>query len=179
MDYKGIFERAYRFMDVNLTEGNCGESCGYHCCRNIDESGKIFGLYFLPFEYELMQKGKGLIDESRTEVHTKIAYEMPKGVRKLYYGFCKDNKNCIRELRPIQCRTYPLVPHLESGVLSLVIEKNQEHQCPLIQKRELWNTEFEVGILNGWKELLQISQIKVMIEYESEERIKKENIQYL
>ena len=119
MDYKEIFLKSYEYMDVDLIDGDCGKLCGYHCCRSRHENGKVLGIYFLPFEYENMQKGKGLIDESHLEIHTKIAYNLPVGIKKLYYGYCKDNKNCIRDIRPIQCRTFPFVPHLEEGSLAV------------------------------------------------------------
>lgn len=176
--YEMIFKKAYELMDVDLIEGNCGELCNYHCCRSKYENGESLGIYFLPYEYESMQYGKGLIDDPDVKVHTSKSFELPDGIKKLFYGHCKDSKKCIRDLRPIQCRTFPFVPHIENGKLSIVIEKNQEHNCPLIDNREKWNQNFEFRILKAWQELIEIDKIKILVEFDSKERIVDENILY-
>lgn len=170
MEYKEIFLKAYEAMSATIIDGNCGELCNGHCCRGAMENGEILGIYFLPFEYELMQVGENLIDAGTVEIHKKTEYEMPDGIEQLVYGFCRDVTQCIRELRPVQCRTYPFEPHLEDGKLRLVIEKEQVHKCPLLSQRERWNPEFEKGILAGWEILLQIPEIRIVVESESEER---------
>lgn len=177
--YREIFERAYELMDISLIDGNCGELCGYHCCRPKHENGESLGIYFLPYEYEEMQKGEKLIDESTLNIHTNKSYDLPFGIKKLFYGYCKDSSNCIRNIRPIQCRTFPFVPHIEDGKLMIVIEKNQEHACPLIEDRTKWNKEFESRMLLAWKELIQIDKIKTLVEFDSHERLDSKNILYV
>ncbi|BEP30033.1 hypothetical protein [Helicovermis profundi] len=178
MNNKEIFEKAYKYMDVTLTESNCGLLCNYHCCRAVDENGCALGIYFLPFEYNEIQKNEKLIDENSIEIHTRKVYDLPVGINKMFFGNCKDNTNCIRSLRPIQCRTFPFAPHIENGKLYLIIEKEQEHDCPLIEKKELWNPDFEKSILKGWKELLRIKEIRILIEYDSFVRSNENNILY-
>lgn len=170
MEYKKIFIEAYEAMSATIINGNCGELCNGHCCRSAMENGERLGIYFLPFEYEVMQAGESLIDAATVEIHRSVDYEMPEGIEQLVYGFCRDITQCNRKLRPIQCRTYPFEPHLEDGKLQLVIEKEQVHQCPLLTQRERWNPEFEKGILAGWEILLQIPEIRMVVESESEER---------
>lgn len=165
-------------MDVNLIDGNCGELCNYHCCRRTLEDGEVLGIYFLPHEYKTIQKEEDLIDPDTLQVHTKKHYDLPDGIKQLYYGYCKDSKNCIRDVRPIQCRTFPFVPHIEGNKLKLVIEKDQEHDCPLIATKEKWNPNFEFSILNGWFDLVKISQIEILIRFDSAERIENDNILY-
>lgn len=177
--YKKIFEEAYELMDISLIDGNCGELCDYHCCRSKHENGESLGIYFLPYEYEEMQKGKGLINESTLAVHTNKSYDLPYGLKKIFYGYCKDSSNCMRDIRPIQCRTFPFVPHIENGEIMIAIEKNQEHNCPLIIDRSKWNEDFEERMLQAWIKLAQIDKVKLLIEFDSLERIESDNILYL
>jgi len=176
VEYKQIFLDAYEKMDVDLINENCGLLCNYHCCRSRGDDGKLLGIYLLPFEYELMQKNENLINKETLKVHTNKSYELPKGIKKLYYGYCNDSMNCIRKIRPVQCRTFPFVPHIEEDKLYIVIEKNQEHNCPLINMREKWNENFEESILLGWYKLLEIDKIKKLVVFDSLNRMKSEDI---
>ena len=45
-DYQAIFNKAYQLMDEALIAGNCGERCGYHCCRRIDVDGERLGIMY-------------------------------------------------------------------------------------------------------------------------------------
>ncbi|MGD9474909.1 MAG: hypothetical protein AB7V37_07915 [Eubacteriaceae bacterium] len=171
-DYQAIFEEAYRLMDQAIISGDCGELCGYHCCRRYDEDGRHLGMYLLPLEYEYMQ-AEVVTD---FEVHTCQDYDIPPKVKKSYYIFCHLAQGCLRSHRPIQCRTYPFEPHLENGVLRLVIEKEQIHHCVLIDRMPEWRKDFIDGIYQGWLELIKIPIIKYYIEYLSEERVAADNI---
>ncbi len=171
-DYLAIFKKAYDLMDEAIIAGNCGESCGYHCCRRSDDAGKRLGMYLLPLEYEYMQ-AKIATDY---ELHSHKHYHLPPKIKKAYYIYCHLESGCLREHRPIQCRTYPFEPHLENGVFSLVIEKTQIHNCPLISRRSEWRPAFIEGIYNGWLELKKIPIITYHIDYFSKERSAAGNI---
>ncbi len=159
-------------MDEPLIQGNCGELCEYNCCRMVGKAGENLGIYLLPLEFEYMQKGK----LKKYEIHHNDLYEMPPKIKKLYFTFCHEENGCIRNLRPVQCRTFPFEPHLYNDILSLVIEKNQIHTCPLIDQNELWRVEFTRGIYEGWKVLLDIPVIKYYIKHLSDARIQSNNI---
>lgn len=171
-DYQAIFKKAYQLMDEALIAGNCGEQCGYHCCRRIDVDGKRLGMYLVPLEYEYMQS-QVVTDY---ELHRHQDYNLPPKIKKYYYIYCHLAEGCLREYRPIQCRTYPFEPHLENGVFSLVIEKEQIHGCVMIERRSEWRQAFVDGIYNGWLELLKIPIIKYHIEYFSKERSAANNM---
>lgn len=174
-EYQQIFQKAYELMDQPLIEGNCGEICNHACCRTVGESGEKLGIYLLPFEFECMQKGK----VKDCKIHDKMLYETPPGIKKLYFVSCHDENTCMRDLRPVQCRTYPFEPHLMDGVLSLVIEKDQIHPCPLIGRNRLWRKEFIQGVYEGWKVLLKIPKIENYIKHLSEARQKSNNIRLI
>lgn len=156
MDIKSIINEAYDLMNEPVIDGNCGELCNYHCCRPFCDEGNKLGMYMLPFEFELIHKGK----IKNYEIHTKQNYELPNGTKKLYYIFCEDDSSCLRELRPIQCRTYPFEPLLEDDELFLIIEDEQFHICPLLKMQENWRWEFVLGIYRGWSKLLEIPKIE-------------------
>ncbi len=173
MSYKEIYEKAYEYMSENVIDGNCGDLCKCHCCRPPGSGEEDMGIYFLPFEYEEMQELNQTIDHTKTEVHTSEEYEFTETVPFLFYGFCNGVDNCNRDLRPIQCRSYPLAPYIEDNMLYLIIDEQQEHDCPLIKDFNSWRLTFIQGIYKGWEELLKIDQVKALIEADSIER--KEN----
>jgi len=171
-DYQAIFEKAYHLMDEAVIAGNCGELCGYHCCRRHDTDGKRLGMYLLPLEYEYMQAAV----VTDYELHRQQQYQLPPKIKKAYYIYCHLAEGCLRDHRPIQCRTYPFEPHLENGEFSLVIEKEQLHGCILIEDRSEWRQAFIEGVYQGWLELMKIPSIMYTIDYFSKERIAANNI---
>ncbi|MBN2797070.1 MAG: hypothetical protein JXR88_16785 [Clostridia bacterium] len=170
MELKVLFQKAYDMMDEPIIDGNCGELCNFHCCRSHSEKERM-GMYLIPHEFKMMQNFH--VDY---EVHTKHLYDMPKGVKRLYYIFCPDDSGCLRQKRPIQCRTYPFEPHYEEDVLTLVVEKEQIHQCPLLNKTEIWRKEFIEGVLRGWQLLCTVDEIKAFVKTYSDIRVEKENV---
>lgn len=173
-DYQAIFNKAYQLMDQAIIDGNCGEACDYHCCRRFDGDGKRLGMYCLPLEYEYMQDG--IVTDY--EIHSQKHYNLPPKIKKAYYIYCHLPKGCLRNHRPIQCRTYPFEAHLENGTFSLVIEKDQLHQCPLLDRLPEWRQAFIDGVYQAWLELIQIPIIKYQIEYFSMERSADNNIMF-
>ena len=153
-------------MDEPMTDSNCGLLCGYHCCRDLDWEGNPIGMYLMPLEYEAIQKDH----VSHFDIHSAKDFDIPPKLKKMYYIYCHDEKGCIRELRPIVCRTYPFEPHLENGKLQLVILNNQFHSCPLLDKSHTWRREFVEGVYKGWQELLRIPQVRYYVEKESKAR---------
>ncbi|MCH4890972.1 hypothetical protein EZV73_25565 [Acidaminobacter sp. JC074] len=151
-------------MNEPIIDGNCGIMCGYHCCRSHEDEASL-GMYLLPLEYEAIQKDRGV----DFEVHSSYDYEI-HGAKKLFYIFCNNNSGCLRNYRPVQCRTYPLEPHFEDGQLKMIIEKNQLHTCPLIENKDIWRKEFIKGIYAGWELLLTLEPVSRYIEALSEKR---------
>jgi len=151
-------------MNEAIIEGNCGQLCDYHCCRSHEEDEDL-GMYLLPLEYEAIQKNRGV----DFEVHSSYDYEI-YGAKKLFYIFCNNNSGCLREFRPVQCRTYPLEPHMEDGKLMMIIENDQFHKCPLIDNRAIWRKEFIKGIYAGWALLLTLEPVLRHIEVVSRKR---------
>ena len=179
MNNKEIILKAYELMNESIIEGDCGKLCNYHCCRNTNESGEDMGIYLLPLEYELILRNTEFSKKLVVETHSCDDYYINPTLGSLYYMVCNLEKECMRDLRPIQCRTYPFEPMVINNQLKLVVQKEQDHKCPLISKKDTWRKAFIKGIYLGWEELLKISEIKAHIEYDSKLIIKEKNYQFI
>lgn len=162
-------------MDETVIEGNCGTLCDSHCCRTHAEDGEQMGVYLLPGEFESILKGTELAKTLHIEKHSYREYDISPKVKYLFFFNCGQGDRCLREMRPIQCRTYPFAPHLEGEKLFLVVEKEQVHRCPLLRTPELIRQEFIEGVYQGWQTLLQIPAVRHQVEYDSAERILDDN----
>ncbi len=176
MNYKEIFLKAYQLMDEPIIDGNCGLLCNFHCCRDLDDDGSRLGVYLWPHEYEAIYKDEAFeIEKVPKEEHGDLY--MPKHLSDMYYFYCNGSMNCPRDLRPLHCRTYPIEAHIESDQLMLVVEKDQIHSCPLLNQQERWREEYINGIYEAWSLLIQIPDIKTLVKYYSDNRIRRRNIQ--
>ncbi|MEW9121821.1 MAG: hypothetical protein AB2421_03840 [Thermotaleaceae bacterium] len=178
MDYKKIYVEAYEYMGEKVLEEDCGFLCNSHCCRNKTETGEYIGIYLMPYEYESVYQGTPLEKRLNVEKHSSKIYYIPPKIKFLYYFHCDKEAGCFREKRPIQCRTYPFEPHIEKGKLSLVVEKEQIHCCPLLGRIKDLRKEFIKGVYKGWETLIQIGEVQSLIEYDSQERQRQKNIQH-
>lgn len=170
MEISEIYEKAYALMNEPVIEGNCGTLCNYHCCRDDGDDGEKMGIYLLPLEYEAMIKDQEFESRLRITRHTNKVYEMPAKIKSLYFVYCSDSSQCLRDHRPIQCRTYPLEPHIENGELYMIVLKDQIHQCPLLKQEHTWRPAYIRGVYAGWKLLLTIPIVRYLIESDSRER---------
>lgn len=173
---KAIYKKAYDYMDVTLIDGNCGEYCNYNCCRDENEGNKM-GIYLYPFEYETMLEDYVLDNDLMYEYHSHEDYFMAAHLEGQYFLYCGFDKGCLRDLRPIQCRTYPLEPHITKGELKLVIEKNQIHDCPFVLKEDKWHPDFIEGIYKGWQELIKIDEVRKLVIHDSRNRVNSFQVQ--
>jgi len=177
-NYKHIYEAAYEAMNNSVLDIDCGTLCSHNCCRNDYENPEEFGVYLLPFEYEHFLKNTGMMKPSQMDWHAAKDRFMPKSLKGLNYFYCNVEKDCLRQYRPVQCRTYPLEPHLENGKLSLIVEKDQIHECPLIQRREQWRADYVKGMYEGWSLLIQIPEVRKLVQYDSDCRKREGNVLY-
>jgi len=156
-----------------MIDGNCGLLCNFHCCRDFDEDsvgGEELGIYLLPLEYEYMVQGQPFEGHLRVTRHTNKLYEMPPKIKSMYFVYCSDSSGCLREHRPIQCRTYPFEPHIENDELYIVVEQEQIHKCPLLKQKDQWRPEFIQGVWQAWNLLVTIPAVKYLVQYDSRMR---------
>lgn len=85
-------------------------------------------------------------------------------------------------MRPLQCRVFPLTPHLDQyGQLYMIYQSGQlPYKCPLIHEKIKLNEDFLKANYTVWKHLLRDPLIFDLVEMDSAFREDDgENIVYL
>ncbi|MBO4234837.1 MAG: hypothetical protein J5928_00125 [Firmicutes bacterium] len=188
---KRTYQAIYRLLNrVSPLDSDCGTLCGAACCtseRNpaangIDCEGinngdamevamsEEMGIYLLPGEDKIHDKKDSWLTWSSEDTED---YDFPKSWKgKVYFVQCKGPSNCKRELRPMQCRTFPLAPHIdEAGKLSLVYNDiDLPYRCPLIDEEMPLNDSFVQATFTVWKHLIDDPLIYDLVKMDSELR---------
>lgn len=171
---KETYAKIYRLLEkVTPLQSDCGELCHELCCQS---DGEDMGIYLLPGEEQLFDRTE---DWLVWEEHQAEDYDFPPSWEgTIYYVRCI--KACPREKRPIQCRTFPLAPHLtEKGTLVLIRETLQlPYQCPLLAKKIPLETAFVTSLFQAWTELIKDPLIFDLVEYDSIQRQQNYEIIY-
>jgi hypothetical protein len=169
------FAAIYRLLDrVSPTDGDCGLLCGSVCCRvGEDASAWDFklGIYLLPGEDKLLKNSRDMFewDSSRTEdggFPASWRGDVP-------FIRCKTPPRCHRLMRPLQCRFFPLAPHLRpDGSLRLILYPTDHlpYDCPLISERRALSERFVRASHTVWKRLVRDPLIRDLVAYDSEGR---------
>ncbi|OWT32930.1 hypothetical protein BGI41_05055 [Methanobrevibacter sp. 87.7] len=162
-------KKIYKTLDkVSPADYDCGKLCNEICCvydkYNTDNE---VGLYLLPGE-ELIYED----DDKDFELYyippdeTEYNYD-------LYLVKCVNPPHCKREIRPIQCRTFPLIPHIEDNKFHLIIDENEfPYICPLIHDENKLNKDFIETTYKVWNVLIKNPAVYDLIKLDSQRRIK-------
>ena len=148
------FRDFYKVLDeVAPVSFDCGMFCGASCCDYEGPGDSGLGIYLLPGE-------EGI----NSTLHQDDTYDLDGET--FTFVKCDGTKTCIRELRPIQCRTYPLVPHLKTdGELILIYnDADLPYGCPLVEQRARLNIEFVEETTKVWGELIKDPGIRKYVE---------------
>ena len=172
---KEIIEKIYEKLDkVSPVEYDCGKLCGEICCTYDEEDyeNKDLIIYLLPGE-ELIHKD----DESFELRHYTIdeidyPYSWKDGV---YTVICKNPLECNRKIRPIQCRSFPLIPHISKDMKFHLIydESEYPYRCPLINENIELNDDFIKETYNVWRLLLKNRLVYDLVDMDSRKRENK------
>ncbi len=126
MQAEKIYESIYRYWaDTTPLFGDCGTLCGKACCESDDCQDDETGMYLFPGE-------KGLF---ANQPNFKIVpSEFTYGTGKVAdIVICKGP--CARDLRPLSCRIFPLIPYFRTNTgLKIIQDPRAKHLCPLAQK---------------------------------------------
>lgn len=114
---KSTFKAIYRLLDrVSPVPYDCGTLCGCACCvpqdNDADATGsdEDLGIYLLPGEEKLFTGKEDWITWNYDNVDD---YDFPDSWSgKIAFLSCNTPPVCDRKMRPMQCRTYPVTPHL-------------------------------------------------------------------
>jgi hypothetical protein len=106
-------------------------------------------------------------------------YDFPESWHgKVFWVRCNEPPHCLREMRPIQCRTFPLSPHLtEEGELCLVWnDSDLPYICPMIEDETELQPDFIKATYTVWKHLIRDPLIYDLVRMDSEEREEAESV---
>lgn len=186
---KRTYKAIYRLLDrVSPIDSDCGLLCGAACCTNAfapedmeycadsDENADSYmGLYLLPGENKVF-------DESDNEwidwgYIMAEDYEFPDSWHgRVPFIQCRTAPVCRRNKRPIQCRTFPLAPHIdEDGMFHMILHADElPYSCPLIDEGMKLNEDFVKATYTCWKHLIRDPLICDLVLLDSEYRIEDE-----
>jgi hypothetical protein len=170
---KKTYKAIYRLLDhVSPIDGDCGKLCGSACCTCGDDEaagqGFTLGIYLLPGEDQMFTKKEDWLEWSYSKAEDLDFPESWFG--DVYFIRCLTPPDCRRELRPIQCRTYPLTPHLSvNGMLRMILFPMDElpYSCPLIDEDIKLSKRFVRATFSAWFHLLRDPLIYDLIAYDS------------
>jgi hypothetical protein len=174
---KRTFAAAYRLLDrTSPIGGDCGRLCGSACCCVGEEDaaaqGFNLGIYLLPGEDKLFTKrDDALFEWSASKAEDGDFPDSWRG--DVYFIRCKTPPRCRRDMRPLQCRFFPLTPHLLSdGSLKLILfpMEHLPYSCPLISQRYPLSEAFIRASYTVWRRLLRDPLIRDLVAYDSKDR---------
>ena len=205
---KTTYEAIYRLLDrVSPVDFDCGTLCGGACCtctyepddieftaEGDENADEYMGLYLLPGEEQVFEMDPDAFDTDCDWLDWGTIeaedYEFPDSWHgKVCFMQCKTPPVCRRHKRPIQCRTFPLAPHIgEDGVFHLILHCDElPYDCPLISRNvltcdDIEDVDFEPITLNedfiqatytAWTRLVQDPLIFDLVEMDSEIRLEE------
>lgn len=171
-EMKKSIERIYQRLDeVTPVDFDCGKLCGEVCC--VDDSEDL-ALYLLPGE-ELMYE-----DSSEFELYyidsSQIKYPHSwKG--EIFLVKCINPPKCDRSIRPIQCRTFPLIPHLDKkGEFHLIFDESDfPYTCPLVHNHIKLNEDFIKTTYKIWVMLIRNPLVYDLVDMDSRMRYNRKS----
>lgn len=177
---KRTFKAIYRLLNkVSPLPSDCGQLCAAACCNcggdgdGSDSTDFDMGIYLLPGEEKLFTRKEQWL---KWNVENAEEYEFPDSWRgKVYFVRCKTPPICPREMRPLQCRFYPLAPYLdEKGAFRLILSPAQlPYQCPLIRDKILLQAKFVRATRTVWRRLIKDPLIRDLVAMDSKELRRK------
>ena len=184
---KSTYKAIYRLLDrVSPVHFDCGELCGCACCL---PEGDDLGIYLLPGEEKIFTGCEEWLTWNYDDAED---YEFPDSWHgKIPFICCNTPPVCDRSMRPIQCRTYPVAPHLLSGddvseekLILILSDIDAPYICPLIEANSvsvfgsdddggddlMLDERFLKATYTVWKHLIKDPLIRDLVKLDSDER---------
>ncbi|MBE6782846.1 MAG: hypothetical protein E7536_02390 [Ruminococcaceae bacterium] len=139
-----VIDRVYNILkSVTPIETDCGRLCDCECCKGDNQTGMLL----FPGE------------ESRYNNNSNF-----KIIRS------EDNKNivvcsgkCDRNLRPISCRIFPLIPVVDNNKIYVFDDPRAKGICPLLYDQMALDRKFEKSVYKAGKMLLKNKETKAFL----------------
>ena len=158
--------------DTSNTGDRYQETPDTECCSKASGDDDFsLGIYLLPGEEKLFSGEEEWLGWSWAYAED---YEFPDSWHgKVYFLRCLNAPHCDRAMRPLQCRTFPLTPHLdEDGKLCMIYQNGPiPYTCPLVSDRIKLNDDFVKATYTVWKRLIEDPLIFDLVEMDSNHRI--------
>ncbi len=149
-----IYGYAYRLLEtVTPCKTDCGKRCGAACCMDSDAGS---GMYLYPGE-------------------AKMISPVPRWANIEPSGFFYDGREtdffsccgkCERQLRPLACRIFPLVPYKKAGErMKIIYDPRALSMCPL--RPEELEPAFVTAVTRAMRAVVKIREGRAFIEAQS------------
>ena len=119
MHISEIYKSIYDFYgDTTPLCVDCGKLCGGACCKSDDNEET--GMYLFPGEEKLFTSNPDfkIIDSEFLYGKNRAKLLVCKGV-------------CDRNIRPLSCRIFPIIPYIKGDDFSLIFDPRAKSLCPL------------------------------------------------
>lgn len=154
MHISEIYKSIYKYYgDTTPLIIDCGNLCNGACCES-DENEET-GMYLFPGEEKLFRANPDFkIIQSEFEYAGKRADIL----------ICKGT--CNRELRPLSCRIFPVIPYIKGGKFELIFDPRAKSLCPLTELKDFsqLNREFIRKTETVIKLLMNFNEIRFFLE---------------
>lgn len=158
------YREIYRILDSATPAAfDCGTLCGSACCSSASFGAGEFYIYLLPGEKEYLESvgcGFKIVREKSKE------HNLPESWGEfIYVAQCPDKDECKREVRPIQCRTFPLQPHITPDGEFKMIMSNADlpYTCPFVEGEITVSEDFHRAAYEAWSMLIEDEDIRDMV----------------
>lgn len=151
--YEWAYQKLNRLTPLPL---DCGSLCNQACCQGTEENG----MWLFPGEDELF------FDEPSFLIQPTGRF-FSSG-RSLNLLVCSGN--CCRELRPLSCRIFPLVPYINSKELVMVdIDPRAKPICPITKEKGQLQPDFVRTVTKVCRELSKEPEVWEFLKMVTEE----------
>lgn len=180
------YRELYEKLDtVGPVPFDCGMLCGKACCgvseyeRPVEDDS--MGMYLFPGEEAFQKQDPDwLYWNNETVLQEDVAPEgaFPQELlgHTLCFVKCRAPLHCHREHRPLQCRMFPVLPHLlnpgtnRERLVLIWNDMDLPYFCPLIEEETEPDTDWLRAVYEVWTVLLQDADIRAMTVKESIDR---------
>ena len=130
----------------------------------------MLGMQLLPGEDKVHDKKDSWLKWDADDAEDLDYPDSWKG--KVYFVKCGGPMSCKRRLRPIQCRTYPLMPYISGNRLTLALNAYYvPYKCPLKDGDNIipLNSDFIRATYTVWKRLITDPLIYDLVKMDSDD----------
>lgn len=171
-EMKKSIQKLYERLDkVSPVDFDCGKLCGEICCVYDTEEypNDELALFLMPGE-ELMYENTDEFDLYYIDAAELDFPHSWKG--EVCLVKCRNPPRCDRSIRPIQCRTFPLVPHIsKDGRFHLVLDETEfPYKCPIIEDHIPFRKDFIMETYEVWKILIKNPLVYDFVDMDSRRR---------